>query len=826
MPPKVSTAKKPNAESAMQNHPVPQGAVGTSHPHESAVGHVTGQAPYIDDMPRMAGELIVDFVGSSFAHAEILSVDISAALKIPGVFAFTYKDISGVNLFGPIIQDEVFLAETHVHFIGEPIVVVAAETPELIARAKQAIKIELRELPAILSIDAAIEKKKFLTTPIKMEQGDVDTELAKSSHRLNGTFIIGGQEQFYLESQAAFAIPGEGNDLTVHSSTQNTTEVQKVVAEVLGLKHSEVVCICKRMGGGFGGKETQAVMPALMAAIVAQKTRRPARCQFSKDLDMMVTGKRHPYKAFYDVGFTAEGRVTALKVDYFSDGGCTADLSTSILSRTLFHTDNCYGIPNLRATGTICKTNLPSNTAFRGFGGPQGVAAIENILEDISAKLGLDAYDVRRRNLYQGETGVTHYGQPVKNNVLPELFAQLYESSGYKERREQIDGQSRLPASPRTRGEVPARAEGGHNGKLRGLAMTGVKFGISFTTKFLNQGNALVNVYTDGTVQVSTGGTEMGQGLYTKIQQIVADELGVRFEDVRVMATSSEKSNNTAPTAASAGTDLNGNAAAVACRKIRERLTEYVARLWGVAPEVVEFRESRVFVSPLPSSPRMRGEVPAGAEGGQTMPFAELTQKAWRERISMGERGFYATPGLDFDYATGKGSPFFYFTNGACVAEVTIDRFTGALTIDRLDVLMDIGKSINPGIDRGQLIGGLVQGIGWVTAEELKYNDKGALLSHSPTTYKIPNIQDIPDDLRLEFFDNKLHDFNIRSSKAVAEPPLMLGLAVFCAVKNALSYLTPGEAVDLKLPATHEEILMRMEALRSATAMDGILVAD
>jgi len=797
-------------------------AVGASHPHESAIGHVTGQAHYIDDLPRLAGELIVDFVGSAFAHAEILNVEIAAAAALPGVFCFTHKDISGVNLFGPIIQDEVFLAETHTHFLGEPIVVVAAETPELLAKAKQLIKIELRELPAILSIDAAIEKKKFLTTPIKMEQGDVDAELERSSHRIAGTFIIGGQEQFYLESQAAFAIPGEGNDLTVYSSTQNTTEVQKVVAEVLGVKHSDVVCICKRMGGGFGGKETQAVMPALMAAIVAQKTRQPARCQFSKDLDMMVTGKRHPYKAFYDVGFTAEGRITALKVDYYSDGGCTADLSTSILSRTLFHTDNCYDIPNLRATGSICKTNLPSNTAFRGFGGPQGVATIENILEDIAAKLRLDAYEVRRRNLYQGETGVTHYGQPVKNNVLPELFEQLYETSDYAERRDAIARHNASVLAPnpgpspksggreREAPSSPPQTWGGvRGGALRGLAITGVKFGISFTTKFLNQGNALVNVYTDGTVQVSTGGTEMGQGLYTKIQQIVADELGVRFEDVKVMATSSEKSNNTAPTAASAGTDLNGNAAAVACRKIRERLAEYVARLWGVAPEEIHFENNLVT-----------------AVGGHQIVFKDLTQKAWRERISLGERGFYATPGLDFDYATGKGSPFYYFTNGACVAEVTIDRFTGALTIDRLDVLMDIGQSINPGIDRGQLIGGLVQGIGWVTAEELKYNDKGALLSHSPTTYKIPGIQDIPDDLRLEFFDNQLHDFNIRSSKAVAEPPLMLGLAVFCAIKNALSYLKPGECIDLKLPATHEEVLMCMEALKSATATDGIGVAD
>ncbi len=779
------------------------GAVGVSHPHESAIGHVQGAAPYIDDMPQLPGELIVDFVGSRFAHSEILRVDTSGVSEIPGAFVFTHKDIEGINLFGPIIKDEVFLAEKHAHYLGEPIVVVAAPTRDLVNLAKKAVKLELKELPAVLSIDEAREKKLFIDKTIKMEQGDVEAALKTAERSLKGEFFTGGQEQFYLESQAAYAVPGEGRELVVHSSTQNTTEVQKVVAEVLGLKHSDVICICKRMGGGFGGKETQAVMPALMAGIVAAKTRRPARCQFDKDTDMMVTGKRHPVKSFYEVGFTAEGRVTALAIDYFSDGGCTADLSTSIISRTLFHTDNCYDIPNLRATGTICRTNYPSNTAFRGFGGPQGVAAIENILEDIAVELGIDALGVRKRNLYQGQNAVTYYGQHVKNNVLPELFDQLYASSNYAERRKEIDNHNFAALAPNP---GPSPKSGGRE-QIKGLALTGVKFGISFTTKFLNQGNALVNVYTDGTVQVSTGGTEMGQGLYTKVQQIVADELGVRYEDVRVMATSSEKSNNTAPTAASAGTDLNGNAAAVACQKIRGRLTEFAAKLFSTTPDKIEFCDGIVGVSPLPSSPRRRGEVPGKAEGGQSITFAELTQKAWRERISMGERGFYATPGIDFDYATGKGSPFYYFTNGACVAEISIDRFTGALTIDRLDVLMDIGKAINPGIDRGQLIGGLVQGIGWVTAEELKYNEKGALLSHSPTTYKIPNIQDIPDDFRLEFFENTLHDFNIRSSKAVAEPPLMLGLAVFCAVKNALSYMT-GKPAHINLPATNEEILM------------------
>jgi xanthine dehydrogenase large subunit len=763
-------------------------AVGASYPHESATGHVTGQAHYIDDMPRLKGELLVEFIGSPYAHCEIINVDLAAAKKIPGVYAYTHLDIAGVNLFGPIIRDEVFLAETHAHYLGEPIVVIAAETPELLLQARRAVKLQVKELPALLSIEEARAAKSFIGETIKMERGDVESALSSAEHNLSGTFISGGQEQFYLESQAAYAIPGEAKELTIYSSTQNTTEVQKVVAEVLGLGHHQVICICKRMGGGFGGKETQAVMPALLAGLVAQKTQRPARCQFTKDLDMMVTGKRHPYLSHYEVGFSGTGEISSLKIDYFSDGGCTADLSPSILSRTLFHTDNCYDIPHLRATGIICRTNFPSNTAFRGFGGPQGVAAIETIIEDIAARLKVDAYQVRERNLYRGENCHTHYGQHLKNNVLPDLFAQLHKSSDYEKRRQTIEAYNTSAAA---------------TGQIKGLALTGIKFGISFTTKFLNQANALVNVYTDGTVQVSTGGTEMGQGLYTKIQQIAADELGVSYNDVRVMPTSSEKTNNTAPTAASAGTDLNGNAAAMACRAIRERLVAYLSTLWQVPTEHIQIRNSTASV--ISNDGKL--------SSGKSMSFAEVTGRAWRERISLGERAFYATPGLDFDYSKGQGNPFYYFTNGACVAEVTIDRFTGALTLDRLDVLMDIGKSINPGIDRGQLVGGLVQGIGWVTAEELKYSPAGALLSHSPTTYKIPSIQDIPDNIKLAFYDNKLHDFNIRSSKAVAEPPLMLGMAVFCAVKNALGYLTPGKRVEMQLPATGEEILLTLEKL-------------
>ncbi|MBL8018494.1 MAG: xanthine dehydrogenase molybdopterin binding subunit [Leptospirales bacterium] len=772
---------------------------GKSIPHESAIGHVTGQAHYIDDLPRLKNELIADFFGSPVAHGKIKSLNLDKAARVPGIVGiYTHRDIGGENLFGPIMKDERFLAIDHVHFLHEPIAVVAGESQAAIEEAKKKIEIQMEELPPIFSIDEAIAQKSFIGTPIKVETGDTAEAFQNSKHIIDGVFESGGQEQFYLESQIAYALPQEGRELLIYSSTQNPTEIQKVAAEVLGLGHHEVVCVCKRMGGGFGGKETQGVHPALMAALVVQKTGRPTRCGYDKDTDMKVTGKRHPYKSFYKVGFNEEGLIDAVEINYYSDGGCSADLSPSVLSRTLMHSDNAYYLQNVKLTGHICKTNYPSNTAFRGFGGPQGVAAIENIIEEIAQYLKKDSYEIRKLNVYRDGRDTTPYGQVVKNNVLPELFEQLIQSSDYYERQETIKIANE---SSQTR--------------LKAIAFTPVKFGISFTTKFLNQASALVNIYTDGTVQVSTGGTEMGQGLNTKIQQIVADEFGLPMNHVKVMITSTEKNNNASPTAASAGTDLNGNAALDACAKIRSRLSEFAAQILagnanpgdqrptgtGIQeqkPDIV-FAESSVFSRSNPA---------------KKISFAELVQRAHRERISLGERGFYATPGIDFNTQINRGSPFYYFTNGACVAEITIDRFTGALKIDRLDVLMDIGQSINPGIDRGQLIGGIVQGIGWATSEELRYAAKGELLSHSPTTYKIPNIQDIPDDFRLEFFDNKKHDFNVLRSKAVAEPPLMLGLAVFCAVKRALGTLTSG-IPSLKLPATGEEILMKMQGLAS-----------
>jgi xanthine dehydrogenase large subunit len=767
--------------------------VGKPEPHDSAVGHVTGRAPYIDDYLPMAGELQVSFVGSPVAAAELIRVDTAPALAIPGIVAcYTAADVPGDNRFGLVVADEPFLAEGDLLYVGHPLAVVAATNPDALVLARNAVRIEYREAEPLLDLRDSIRRKKFLGPRRRIARGDVDVNLTAATHRLAGTFTSGGQEQFYFESQAAIAYPGEQGQLVVHSSTQNPTEIQAVVAEMLGVGHHEIVCVCKRMGGAFGGKESQAAIPAMMAALVVHKTGRPARVIYNKDDDMRVTGKRHAYLSEWEVGFDEDGRIQALRVQYFSNGGASTDLSLAVMERSLLHTDNCYFLPHVELTGQVCFTNYPSNTAFRGFGGPQAMAVIENILETIAQHLGLDAFDVRMRNLYGvGERNITPYGQLFDKNHLPEIYATLAAQSQYRRRRDEV-----AQFNDRSRTEA------------RGLAMTGVKFGISFTTKFLNQGNALVNVFTDGTIQVSTGATEMGQGVNVKIRQLVADEFGVDLARVVVMPTSTEKNNNTSPTAASASTDLNGAAAVRACRAIKRRLRRFAAtRLAdpaaGLTPSTahVEFRDNAVFDSRRPA---------------RQLPFAQLCAEARRERIDLGARGFYSTPGVDFNRETGQGTPFFYYTQGAAVAEVLVDRFTGELTVPRADLLIDIGRSINPGVDRGQIIGGFIQGMGWVTTESLVYDTRGNLLSYSPTTYKIPAITDVPEVFNVATFDNHDNVRNVYRSKAVGEPPLMLGIAVWAAVKNALSYVAPGVPTDLQLPATGEEILRCLTKLSAA----------
>ena len=763
-------------------------------PHDSATGHVTGAARYIDDLPPLADELFVELVGSPAPAGKIKSIDLEAARAVAGVVCLlTHEDLGGPNHFGPIIGDEPLLAEGTVAYLGQPVVVIGAENEAAARAARKRVVIETEEQVPVLSIDDAIAAGSFIGPERRMrsltaEDDDTFTAaFANAPHTLEGRFHSGGQEQFYFETQAAIARPGENDDLHVLSSTQNTTETQAVVAEALGVGMHQVVCECHRMGGAFGGKETQSAITAVAAAMVAQHTARPARLVLKRADDMLITGKRHPYQSDYRVAFDEQGKLLAMDVAFYSNGGAFADLSTSVMERTMLHADNAYCVPMMRVKGVVCRTNLPPNTAFRGFGGPQGVAVIESCLQEIARVVDRDAFDVRRDNLYTdgGQNGVTHYGQIVRDHVLDETFAELEQTSDYRARVAAVEA---FNAWSQT--------------KLKGIAISAIKFGISFTTKFLNQANALVNVYTDGTVQVSTGGTEMGQGLYTKIQQLVADEFGLLTTSVRMMATSTEKSNNTSPTAASAGTDLNGAAALNACGQILQRMRAYGAQLFAseqrglvAAPEHVVIDGGWVYDD-------------RDAIATNRIPFGEFCAMARRERVDLGARGFFATPGVDYNRETGRGNPFFYYTTGAAIAEVTIDRFTGDLTFDRGDLLMDIGRSINPGIDRGQVIGGFIQGVGWVTDEELRYDDHGRLLSIGPTTYKIPNVTDLPRELNVAFIDNPKHQKNVRQSKAVGEPPLMLGIAVWLAAKHALSFV--GEAQGLCIPATGEELLMRL----------------
>ena len=769
--------------------------VGKNIPHDSARGHVTGASRYIDDIPPLHGEVFVDFVWSPVAHGRIRSINLEDASRVEGVVALlTAKDIPGHNLFGPIIQDENLIAETETTFIGHPIVIVAATTREIARAAKALVQVDIEELEPVLSIDDARQRGEFIGPTRRIMRGDPEGALARAPHVLEGVFECGGQDHFYLESQAALAIPGENDSLVVHSSTQNPSEVQEVIAHLLHLQINQVSVETKRMGGGFGGKECQATHPAAIASLVAHLTKRPARIAYTKDDDMIVTGKRHPFQNHYRVGFDDDGRILALDVRLYSDGGAFADLSPAVMGRAMTHVDNAYFIADVDITGHVCRTNNASNTAFRGFGGPQGVATIENIVEEIAAFLKIDSYDVRRTNCYGiTERNTTPYGQVVANNTLPRLFDELVETSDYRNRVEAVRSFN-----------ATSRSE------LRGIAMTAVKFGISFNTKFLNQANALVNIYLDGTVQVTTGATEMGQGVNTKIQQLVADELGVPVSHVRLMTTSTEKNNNTSATAASSAADLNGSAAVDACRRIRERLDPLAAaQLTRIAARQSTAIEDVVFAE---------GEVYDRRHPDTRITFRELVQIAHRERIHLGEKGFYSTQGIDWDADNGRGNPFLYFTNGCAVSEVSIDRFTGMTKVLRSDLLLDIGRPINPGIDRGQVIGAFVQGLGWCTTEELRYDAKGRLLTHSPTTYKIPNIQDLPEVFNVNWIDNDTNTVNIRGSKAVGEPPLLLGLSVWAAIKNALTYVTNGNRPTLRLPATNEEILMRLAAARRAAA--------
>ena len=784
--------------------------------HDSSITHVTGKSEYVDDRPMLKGELHCGLVYSPYAHARVVRLDTAPALKIPGVICtVTASDVSH-NMWGSIFQDQPIIAADETHYVGEVVAVVGAETKETLAKGIAAVIVEWEKLADIRTISQAIAAKSFIGSLRTISTGDAEGALTSAPHSVAGTLEIGGADHFYLESQAVVVYPKEDGQLEVHSSTQHPTETQHVVAEACGLRFSDVVCIAKRLGGAFGGKESQAAPIAAYAALIAQRSGRPARLVLSKDDDMIITGKRNPFQIEYRCGFDANGKIVALDAMLHSDGGAYADLSTAIMERALLHCDNAYSIANMRVRGQVCRTNFHPHTAFRGFGGPKGVAMIESIIEDIARVVGRDALDVRTLNCYGQTQDITHYGQRVQNNHLPGLFASLENRCEYRKRREEI------------RVWNAERSHENH-APMRGLSMTAVKFGISFTTRFLNQGNALVNVHRDGTVQVSTGAVEMGQGVNSRIASIVAQQFGLPVSSVRMMPTSTEKNANTSPTAASTGTDINGAAAAKACESICSRLAGLAIQLRSIPAEL--WATKTAGLGTMPEIIVGDGVGPNGTDdqrveftGGHVtvtdrsgavfaIGFAELIRDAYRNRISLSDYGYYTTPNLGFDKVQGKGNAFLYFAQGVAASEVELDPDTGEVKVRRVDILMDLGRPVNHALDMGQVMGGFIQGMGWVTTEHLVYDINGKLLSHSPSTYKIPNVQDTPRVFNADLIFNEGNTQNIRGSKASGEPPLLLSLSVWTAIRDAImsarTHSTTEEVqlVPLAIPATAERVL-------------------
>jgi xanthine dehydrogenase large subunit len=760
--------------------------------HDSAIKHVTGESVYINDMPSGDQMLYGLVVYSKHAHAAISKPDISEALKIKGVYAImTANEIPGLNQMGPIIHDEPCLAENEVTFIGQAVALIAASDEETARRAEKLIVIEYKPLESILDLETAIAKNNILAPERIIERGNSDAALKIAPHVLKGELRTGAQEHWYLETQTALAVPGEGKEMLVHASSQNPTETQVIVAEVLGIPRNEVEVEVKRMGGGFGGKETQGNHVAAWAALLANATRRPVKIHLFRDDDQIMTGKRHRFLSRYEIGFDAEGRILALKLELNSDAGSSTDLSLAILERAMLHADNAYYIPDVHIVGQVWKTNLPSNTAFRGFGGPQGMAVIENAIDRIARFLHKDAAQIRHLNFYQHEkNNLTPYGAKVENNRLYQAYDKLIASSEYFKRRKAIE-----------------KFNSENEFYKKGMALTPVKFGISFTSSFLNQAGALVNIYTDGTALVNHGGTEMGQGLHTKMLQITCAELGLTPDKVKVNATNTSKVPNTSPTAASSGSDINGMAVKNAIDILKSRIVKVaVSELRKqysntlISEENLEFGNNYIFDK---------------KEQNRKVSFAQVAKEAHFQQVSLSSTGFYKTPGIFFNRDTGQGNPFFYYSYGMSVSEVMIDVLTGQHTFLRCDLLQDVGDSLNPEIDKGQVEGGFVQGLGWCTTEEMKWDKNGNQLTHSPDTYKIPTVNDIPKDFRVELMENVPNPGTIRRSKAVGEPPLMLALSAWMAIKDAISAVGNHKTEpDYTLPATCETILLSGEKLR------------
>ncbi len=762
--------------------------VGAALPHESAHLHVSGRATYIDDIPEPAGTLHAAVGLSNHAHARLRVLDLAAVRSAPGVLAvLTAADLSH-RKFGPVVADEDLLVDAEIQFHGQPLFAVAATSRAAARAAVRLARVEVEPLEAVLDLAVARERGLHVLPPVQLARGDIDQVLAAAPHRLSGTVAQGGQEHFYLEGQITLAEPREDQTLHLWCSTQHPTEMQHLVAHAIGVDSHRVSVECRRMGGAFGGKESQSAQWAIIAALLARASGRPVKLRLDRDEDMRATGKRHDFSSRWEAGFDHSGLILGLRVELASRCGHSADLSGPVNDRALCHVDNAYFLDTVQIRSLRLRTHTVSNTAFRGFGGPQGMLVIETVIEDIARALDLDPLDVRARNFYAREAGhgrdTTPYGMRVEDNIIDELCARLAERCDYRGRRQRIDAFN--ASSPMIR---------------RGIALTPVKFGISFNATLYNQAGALVHVYTDGSVLVSHGGTEMGQGLYTKIRQIAAHEFGLPIGRVRLSATDTTRVPNTSATAASSGTDLNGKAVQDACRKVAARLAGLLAAGHGGDAAQVRFSGGQVCT--------------VGADGqDHAEAFAHLVQRAYRQRIQLWDSGFYATPKIHFDPVSKTGRPFYYFAYGAACSEVAIDLATGETRVLRVDILHDAGRSLNPAIDIGQVEGGFVQGMGWLTSEELWWRADGRLMTHAPSTYKIPTASDVPVDFRVQLHDGRNVEDSIHRSKAVGEPPFMLAFSVFFAIRAALASALPaGTQVHLDAPATPEAVLRALGAL-------------
>ncbi len=750
-------------------------ASGQSKIHESAAAQVAGTAIYIDDMAELQGTLHAAPIMSTQAHGKLLGVDATEASRMPGVRGVLLaKDIPGHKMLASFIGDEPIFAIDSVQHIGQVVGLVVADSVMQARRAARKVKLQIEALPAVLSVKQALKEQSYVLPPVFVRRGDAEAALARAPHTLAGTLEVGGQEHFYLEGQIAYALPQEQGQWIVHSSTQHPGEVQHWVAHALGLDNHAVKVECRRMGGGFGGKETQGGHLAVWAALAAHKLQCPVKMRLDRDDDFMITGKRHPFEYAYTAGFDDTGRLCGLKLMMAANCGFSADLSGPVADRAVFHADNAYYLEDVAIASYRCKLNTQSHTAFRGFGGPQGMIVIEAIMGDIARHLKMDPLDVRLRNLYEVETRhTTHYQMKVEDNILLPLLSKLELTSQYRK------GQKAVLAWNKQNATIK-----------RGIALTPVKFGISFTATLFNQAGALVHVYTDGSVQVNHGGTEMGQGLNTKVCQIVADELGVPFERVLATASDTSKIPNASATAASAGTDLNGRAAQFAARNVRDNLAAFVSGLDNCGAGAVRFADGLV------TSPNA------------TRSFDEVVALAYQNRIQLWSDGFYRTPKIHYDKTTLTGRPFYYFAYGAACTEVAIDTLTGESRVLKVDILHDVGRSINPAIDLGQIEGAFIQAMGWLTTEQLVWNDKGLLTTHAPSTYKIPTAGDVPEHFKVALWPDPNPEDNVFGSKAVGEPPFMLAISVYEALRDAVANARgDGQAVRLTAPATAENVL-------------------